>query len=212
MQDQAQTTASGAPVDTSLETMLAEVAAAWDAAITPRQIRQELETFVKDNKGHVDRLTVAVYASAAWWIIKGAEAGHSRDVLDQVAVQTLQSVSASVCLTMKARQGEPFDPARFAIVGYHLACRTRAHDQPADLEGVTRIQDAIEAERLAGVEADNAALRTCITEILDAAHGGDATDADRLVAIRDLCSTETNRWFEGAGPISSDLAQGVPDV
>lgn len=42
-------------------------------------------------------------------------------VLEQVAWQSLHKAIAMHCRSIKERDGEPFDPARIAIVAYHVA-------------------------------------------------------------------------------------------
>lgn len=147
---------------TERDAMLTAITEAWSAATTPDDMRERLLAWSKENAEHTGRLRAIVGATLAWWIIKGAEAGHDRDVLDQVALQQTQLVCAMIARAMKQRQGLPYSPARVAIVAYHAARLAEAGDG-VDIEGLTETAEAI----INDVEAENERLRELVDEIAD---------------------------------------------
>ena len=101
--------------------MLAKVQRAFDEARTPPGLRERFQAFAEAEADHVLRLDAALLGEMAWWLTAGAETGHDRDVLDQVCLQSAQSAIAIIARAMKERQGQPFDPARLAIVAFTIA-------------------------------------------------------------------------------------------
>ncbi len=119
-----------------LEAMLEAISAAWSAAPTPSDLRERFAAFAVAEADQVRRLDAALLGSMAWWLVTGAEAGHDRDVLDQVCLQAALRAIAIIARAMKERQGKPFEPARVAIVAYEVAAVVAgAPDFKADLEG-----------------------------------------------------------------------------
>jgi len=145
-----------------LESMLCDVRRCWDVSLTPREKREAYNAWVAENKPHTDRLFALIAATAAWWIIRGKDAGHDQDILEQCALQTTQQAIAVIAKTMKKRQGEPFEPARVAIVGYAIAQVVADTQIEADLEGVTRAAEGL-ADR---AEKENKELRDLIEGII----------------------------------------------
>jgi len=101
--------------------LLEGIQRAFDRSRTPIGLRESLEAFARDNAEQVRRLDVSLLGSLAWWVEMGREAGHDPDLVEQVALQSAGRAIALMARAMKARQGEPFDPARLAIVAFFLA-------------------------------------------------------------------------------------------
>lgn len=173
--------------DTSVDALLADIRRCWSASQTPSDLREKFEAWSRENKEHIDRLRAVMGASAAWWIIKGREAGHDADILDQVALQATQWVIATIARTMKKRQGEAFEPARIAIVAYEIAQRVGQNGGEVDLEGLTQTAEAITND----VEADNERLRELISDIADMDLGDPEMEHREIIA---RCREETMRW------------------
>lgn len=131
-------------MSTDLDKMLADISAAWEASRTPPALQQTWITWSRENAEHLQNLRATVGGNMAWWIIKGEELGHSRDTLDQAALQAGQMVIAQIALAMKRRQGEPFSPARVAIVAYAMAEMVAAEPGPGlDLDAIAKAADEL---------------------------------------------------------------------
>lgn len=176
-------------IDT-LDAMIEDIVAQWGNARTPVDLRTRLIGFCFDHKQDVDRLTAQLAATVAWWIVKGAEAGHDRDVLEQVALQqTLQAISA-IAKAVKQRQGEPYSPARLAIVAYHVAMDVGALGPASvDLEGIAGAIDGLASD----IESERDALRELIEEIADM-DVGDVEIEHREIIAR--CRAEAKKWAD----------------
>lgn len=175
--------------DLTLDDMTRGLAAAWERSQTPGDLRSRIVAWAVGNREHVDRLEALVGATVAWWIIKGSEAGHDRDMLDQVALQTTHRVIARIARTMKARQGEPYEPARIAIVAYAIAHAMDDGSGPLDLEAIAGAIDAVAAD----TEAENARLRELIDEIADMDIGEPEIEHREIIA---RCRAEQRRWYD----------------
>lgn len=109
------------------EPQLAEVVdaitAAWDAAMTPPDLRAALLDFVngKSTIRHVDHLRAMLLVTLGSWIMEGEKAGHDRHVLEQVAASETHKCIAMLMRAAKERRSEPFVAARMAIVAYFMA-------------------------------------------------------------------------------------------
>jgi hypothetical protein len=141
--------------DLDLDTIIADITRCFAAAQTPEPLREAFTAFADANKAETARLFANVAAVLAWWLVKGREAGHAPDVLDQVAFQTTQRACAIVARSMKLRQDEPFEPARFAIVSYAIAQDVARAQGSADLDGIVAVTEDIASE----IETENARLR-----------------------------------------------------
>lgn len=176
---------------TDLDTMLTAISAAWGPSHTPPEKRAEFVAWAAENREHCLRLHALIGATAAWWIVKGAEAGHDRDILDQVALQETQRAIARIARVMKARQGEAFSPARVAIVAYQIAGLVAADDADLDIDAIANAADDIGAD----TGAENARLRRLIEEFtyLDT---GELSPEHRDLITR--CRAEQTLWTEDA--------------
>jgi hypothetical protein len=189
------------PDPEDLESMLSDVRRVWPDSHTPTAKRDAFVAWDKAHKPHVNRLRAALAANVAWWLIKGREAGHDPDILDQVALQAVQWVIAVTARAMKARQGEPFEPARIAIVAYAMASAiAKAGGEPANLEGMAQEAEKIGAFAVSEADAEIARLRKLMTRLGDAVthaaddledeedrvYLGSTNHADTLREARDL--------------------------
>lgn len=148
--------------ESDLDDMVEKIVRAYDASRTPSDLRERFSTFATEQKEHVDRLNVTVLSALAWWLIMGEEAGHDRDVLDQIALQSAQRAIAIVSRGMKERQGEPFDPARVAIVAYAVAEDIgKISDFKADLPGVVATVETYDRS----FSAENTRLRAALERV-----------------------------------------------
>lgn len=171
-----------------LDAMIEDIAAAWDASQTPSDLRETFVAFVRDNKAHVERLRAQLLATVSWWIVKGEEAGHDRNALEQAALQETQFTIAAIARAMKARQGEPFSPARVAIVAYKIAEQiAKAEPVKADLDEVTALVDDLVTD----IEAERDRLRDLIDEIADMGLGDVEMEHRDIIA---RCRSEQKRW------------------
>jgi uncharacterized coiled-coil protein SlyX len=170
--------------------MLADIERAFAASITPDDLRDRFTAFVRDEKQHVDRLCATLLAAVSWWIVKGREAGHDADVLDQIALQQMQAAIANVCRAMKARQGQPFEPARIAIVAYTIAESVGASPEPPQPDAIERIAETID-DLASDVERERDRLRELIEEIADMDVGDIELEHREIIA---RCRAEAKRW------------------
>lgn len=176
-----------------LDAMVEDLVAAWDASYTPTDKREAFIAWAQANIDHVQRLHALVAATMAWWLIKGREAGHDPDCLDQVALQSAQRAIAQISRAMKERQGEPFSPARVAIVAYQIAKDVAAEPAPhVDLEGLTKAVDAI--------EANTAAERDRLRELVDDIADTGLDDEMRRSLIIEVCRETRKQWREDRHP------------
>lgn len=130
-----------------LDRMVEEIVEAWDAAMTPQPLREQFQHFVEHHRRQVDSLHAQLAAVVAWWIINGGAAGHDREILEQVALQETQRVIATVARAMKARQGQPFSPARVAVVAYEVARIVNEGEPPVvDLERIASTIDDLASD------------------------------------------------------------------
>lgn len=176
-------------------TMIADIRRVWSAAQTPPELRAAFMRWHEENTALVDRLKAAMAANLAWWLVRGREAGHDPDILDQVALQAVQWVIAVTTRAMKERQGEPFEPARVAIVAYMVARMiAKAGGEAANLEGMAHEADRIGAFATSEADAEIKRLRAVIEEIADM-DGLDLGEPElERVAIIDRCKAEMARW------------------
>jgi hypothetical protein len=107
----------------------------------------------------------------------------------------VQWVIAVTARAMKARQGEPFEPARIAIVAYAMASAIhKAGGEPANLEGMAQEAERIGAFAVSEADAEIARLRGVIGEIADM-DGLDLGEPEmERRAIIDRCKAEVARW------------------
>ncbi len=171
-----------------LGNMLTEIDEAFEASVTPSPLRAECLSFVADNKSNVERLRATLAATVAWWIVKGKEAGFHPDVVDQIALQETQFTIALISRAMKARQGQPFSPARVAIVAYFVA-KAAAAGEPAkaDVEAMAAAVDDLASD----IEKERDRLRELIEEIADM-DLGDVEIEHRTII--DRCRAEVESW------------------
>lgn len=177
-----------------LQALVADVTRVWHESQTPDALRASFQAWATENSGHVDRLRAVMGATVAWWIVKGREAGHDPDVLDQVALQSTQFAIAWIARAMKIRQGQLFEPARVAIVAYAISksiADLPAGDVNPNLEGLTDCAEAIQAD----VSAENERLRAIISEIADMDLGDPELEHREIVA---RCRTEVASWERDA--------------
>lgn len=193
--------------DISLETVLSQISKSWGASQTSPELRERFIAWSRENASHIDRLRAVVGSSLAWWIIKGVEAGHDHDVLEQVALQQTQNVIAHVAWTMKRRQGEPFDPGRIAIVAYIMADAFVTHPpKELDLDSITKVAEEIGAD----ADCENERLRNLIDEIADMDVGDIEIEHREIIA---RCRAEQKIWLETDAPSASGpLAESDPEA
>lgn len=121
-----------------LEQMQAAVAAAWDASLTPPELRDACIAFStgEATKDRTSELLAYVMVLVGEWVESGANEGHDRRVLEQVAWQTLHKALSMHCRMVKERDGLPFQPARIAIVAFHIAdVIAKAEPFKCDIDG-----------------------------------------------------------------------------
>lgn len=170
------------------DAMIKSIASAWEQAHTPNELRERFLAFATENKGHIERLRAQLAAMVAWWIIKGAEAGHDRDVLEQVALQETQAVISTIARAMKTRKGEPFSPARVAIVAYHIAELVAQSDQTkADLEGIAAAIDDLASD----IERERDELRSLIKDIVYIDLGDSLLEYGEIL---NRCRAQVSKW------------------
>lgn len=128
-------------MNSDLEKMKAAIAAAWDQSLTPPALRDACLGFVTNEptKTRSNELRAYILLLVGEWLEAGRKDGHDCRVLEQVAWQTMHDALAIHCRAVKERDGEPFVPARVAIVAYHVADNV-AHREPfaCDLDGALR--------------------------------------------------------------------------
>lgn len=180
--------ALGTPEARELDEMLLAIENEFAASLTPTPLRERFETFARDKKEHIDRLRATIGAAVAWWIVKGREAGHDHDILDQVALRETQAIIALVARAMKRRQGEPFSPARIAIVAYTVAKSIgEMEGPPADIKAIADTIDDLASD----IEKERDRLRELIEEIADM-DLGDVEIEHRTII--DRCRAEVESW------------------
>lgn len=95
------------------------------------------------------------------WIKEGVERGDDRHVLEQVAVNEAQGCIAAMIRAAKERRGEPFIPARQAIVAFNAAHAVAAVDDfSCDLDRIAEAFAVITAAAAKPDPDDEAAQRT----------------------------------------------------
>lgn len=116
--------------------MLDAIDAAWRDSMTPPELRTACLAFHTDGRRHVDHFRAVLLITIGTWIIEGAEHGHDRHMLEQVAAAEAHRCVAMLMRDAKERRGEPFVPARMAIVAFAIA-EGVAHTEPfkCDVDG-----------------------------------------------------------------------------
>lgn len=180
--------------ESDLDDMVEKMVRAYDASRTPSDLRAKFQAFAAEQAAHIRRLDATVLAALSWWLIKGEEAGHDRDVLDQVALQSTHRAIAIIARAMKERQGQPFDPARVAIVAYAVAEGVAKTDGfKADLQGVTDEVDEMDQSFSGEVRR----LRNIIDEIADMTPRDPEQELLELIV---RCQKEQERWTKAEDP------------
>lgn len=140
--------------DITKDTMLAAVADAWEGSHTPDLLREALIAFATDQKRNVESLRCALMITAGCWIVDGVKAGHDRYVLEQIVAFEAQHCVASILRAAKERRGEPFVPARAAIVAFHAAAGIAvAEPFVCDIDGAVDAFEASIADEPSGTPA-----------------------------------------------------------
>lgn len=178
--------------EADLDDMVEKIVRAYDESRTPSDMRQRFEMFAREQRSQVEQLDATLLGAMSWWLIKGSEAGHDPDVLEQVALQSAQRAIAIIARGMKQRQGQPFDPARVAIVAYAISeMIAGAVDFRPDLEGATEAIDAHDRSFSGEVHR----LRALIGDIADMDLGDVELEHREII---DRCRAEVERWEEEA--------------
>lgn len=132
-----------------LSEIVAAITAAWDASMTPPDLRAALLAFVTGERTqrHVEHLRAMLMITLGSWIIDGEKAGHERHLLEQVAAAETQRATAMMMRAAKERRGEPYVAARQAIVAYFMADNV-ANAEPfkCDIDGAVAAFAASMAE------------------------------------------------------------------
>ena len=127
--------------------MLTKVDRAFDASHTPPDLAARFRAFAEENGQHVDSLEACLLGFMCTWLTKGREAGADPDCLEQVWLQAAQRAIAYIARAMKDRQGEPFDPARLAIVAWSVGEAVGAvEDFRGDIDGAADLLEQWAAE------------------------------------------------------------------
>lgn len=176
--------------EADLDDMVEKIVRAYDESRTPSDLRERFAAFAREQRSQVERLDATLLGAMAWWLIKGGEEGHAPDVLEQVALQSAQRAVSVIARGMKQRQGQPFDPARVAIVAYAVAeAIAGVADFRADLKGATEAIDAHDRS----FSGEVVRLRKLIEDIADTDFG-DVEMEHRFII--DRCRAEMARWDE----------------
>lgn len=131
-----------------MNAMLGAVRGAWRESMTPPELRAACLAFHTEHRRHVDQLTAILLVTIGSWIIEGAKQGHDRHVLEQVAAAETHRCVATLMRGVKERRGEPFVPARLAIVAYFLAINVAKADPfKCDIDGAVAAFEAGLTER-----------------------------------------------------------------
>lgn len=141
--------APAATHEPELSEIVAAITAAWDASMTPPELRAALLAFVtgEQTKRHVDHLRAALLITLGGWIIEGEKAGHDRHLLEQVVAAETLHATAMMMRAAKERRTEPFVPARQAIVAYFMADNVaNASPFKCDIDGAVAAFEAGMAE------------------------------------------------------------------
>lgn len=134
--------------DPDLGEVVAAITAAWDAAMTPPELRAAILEFVTGERTgrHVDHLRASLLIVLGGWIIEGARAGQDRHMLEQIAAAETQRAVAMLMRAAKERRGETYVAARQAIVAYFMADNVaRAEPFKCDIDGAVAAFDADES-------------------------------------------------------------------
>lgn len=107
--------------DTGLAEMQDAVATAWAGALTPPDLREACLMLARDSQPNINKLRAVLVVLIGVWIKDGERHGHDRHVLEQVAATEGHAILSIMMRAAKERRGEPFVPARMAIVAYAMA-------------------------------------------------------------------------------------------
>lgn len=103
--------------------MLDAVRAAWAGASTPPGLREACLALAKE---HERELNALMLLTIGCWVSNMVAAGHDRHVCEQVMAASLMNCTAILMRASKERRGEPYVPARHAIVAYAMATSVAA--------------------------------------------------------------------------------------
>ncbi|MGL4810637.1 MAG: hypothetical protein ACRCXM_02580 [Beijerinckiaceae bacterium] len=110
------------PDEDERDAMLGAIVAAWPHSQTPPDLRDACLAFATDRADQVEALRAILLITLGVWIEDIAEAGgHQRAVVEQIAAVETQRAIAMMMRAAKERDGQPYMPARQAIVGYYQA-------------------------------------------------------------------------------------------
>lgn len=104
-----------------LDAMIEAIAAAWPDSLTPPDLRADCIAFQTQHKDRVGELRAMLLLTIGAWLREAEKHGVDRHVAEQVAAAHGHAAIASMMRAAKERRGEPFVPARLAIVAYHMA-------------------------------------------------------------------------------------------
>lgn len=178
--------------DIELLRMTEAVAKAWDASQTPPELRESFAAWSRAHEQHVLHLQSGLLAQVCWWTMKAREQGHDGELVDEVALQQAQAALAVVARAMARRQRRPFEPGRFAIVAYTVACEVATaggEDPSIDPAAVSRMVDEVASS----IERERDELREIIDQIADMDIGDIEMEHREIVA---LCRRTQKRWTE----------------
>lgn len=126
-----------------MQRVLDAVRAAWPQSMTPPELRASCLAFCTEHRRHVDQLSAILLVTIGSWIIEGAKQGHDRHVLEQVAAAETHRCVATLMRGVKERRGEPFVPARLAIVAFAMADNiANAEPFKCDIDGAVAAFEA----------------------------------------------------------------------
>lgn len=134
--------APGQPTSAERDAMLAAISAAWSEAWTPPDLRAACLDIAERHKGRVDELRGLILLTVGVWIREGERAGLDRYALEQVVAAEMQRSCAMMMRAARERRGEPYVPARQAIVAYHIADSVAGADAfRCDIDGAVDAWD-----------------------------------------------------------------------
>jgi len=139
-----------------LAAMQEAIADAWAGSLTPTSLRDACLDFCRDRRSQVQQLRAILLVTLGAWIKECEGAGNDRHVLEQVAAAEAYAAIAMMMRAAKERRGEPFIPARTAIVAFAMASNVaRAEPFHCDLDGaVAAFEQSIDADDSEAAHAD----------------------------------------------------------
>lgn len=107
--------------ETELDSLIADIRAAWDGSQTPPEFRAACTAFVTDRKDLLDQFrAITLLTFGVWLKTTAEETATPRNVLEQiVAVETYKCI-AMMMREVREREGGKLIPARAAIVAYMM--------------------------------------------------------------------------------------------